>query len=313
MAFQGTGHFRVNDPNAAVQAISKPNADNSDKVRPRLLSKNEYTDEPLTSTSISEAQSSAGQLKTLIQQVLDSNLEISQRIANLEMRTLGYSQDSAPTLAALDIDRDDDSINTIKAVNVTNKGSLPPEERVETFQKIDGNSGKESEDLQGSNFSFTFDQDLNNSRPYARVMKRNSVLSTASSVAHTMSWSCLSGLSLGEISGISVIGLPISTHELWNGHHYITTNKDMARPLDRIEPPTSDGLANEGNHSLSDNEEWPLKAHKGTSFHNGVQSLSDSATFDTGRQVKRVHVRVGERRTEPKRIMLLGTTPIKSR
>lgn len=234
-------------------------------------------------------------------------------MADLEMRTLGYPRDSAPTSAAQDIDRDDDSINTIRAVNDANKGSLPPEERVEAFQKIGGNSGKESEDLQGSSFSFTLDQDLNSSRPYARAMKRKSVWSTASSIAHTMSWSYLSGLSLAEISGISVIGLPISTQELWNAHHYINTNNDMARPLDRTEPPTTDGLANEGNHSLSDNEEWPLKPHKGTSFHNGVQSLSDSATFDTGQQVKRVPVRVGETLTEPKRIMLLGTTPIKSR
>lgn len=234
-------------------------------------------------------------------------------MANLEMRTLGYSQDLAPTSAALDIDRDNDSINTIRAVNHANKGSLPPEERVEAFPKIGGNSGKESEDLQGSSFSFTLDQDLKNSRPYARAMKRNSVWSTASSVAHTMSWSCLSGLSLAEVSGISVIGLPISTQELWNAHHYINTNNDMARPLDRTEPPTTDGLTNEGNYSLLDNEEWPLKPQKTISFHHGVQSLSDSMTFGTGQEVKRVLVRVGETFTEPKRIMLLGTTPIKSR
>ena len=254
------------------------------------------------SMSMEEAQTSAVELA-----------QISQRLTDLEMRTLGYSRSSAPTLAALDTGGDDDSINTTKAANEANKGGIPPEERVETVLATRKRNGKEPEDHQGSSFSFTFDQDLNNSRPYVRAMKRNSMWSIASSAAHTTSWSCLSGLSLAEISDISVIGLPISIQELWNGHHYITADTNFTRPIGKTEPPVTDGLANGGNQSLSENVERSLVARKGTVFHNGVQSLGVSPAFDTDRHVQKPPVTAGGSLIEPKRIILLGTNPIQSR
>lgn len=72
-------------------------------------------------------------------------------------------------------------------------------------------------------FGYSFDQDLNTSRPYTRALQKHGAWSTTSSETHTMGWSCLSGLSLAEISHISVINLPFSPQELWNGHRYFET------------------------------------------------------------------------------------------
>ena len=75
-------------------------------------------------------------------------------------------------------------------------------------------------------FEYPFDQDLKSSRPYTQAMKNHRVWSTASSEIHTMGWSYLSGLSLAEVSHISVINLAFCPQDLWNGHHYPATSVD---------------------------------------------------------------------------------------
>ena len=67
---------------------------------------------------------------------------------------------------------------------------------------------------------FTFDQDLSSSKVYRRARKRGSAESLRSSAAFSFGWSCLSEMSLGDISNISVISLPIHIHELSNQAHY---------------------------------------------------------------------------------------------
>ena len=79
---------------------------------------------------------------------------------------------------------------------------------------------------QRQRFEYSFDQDLNTSRPYTRALQRHGLLSTTSSEIHTMGWSCLSGLSLAEISNISVINLLFCPQDLWNGHHYSEVRTD---------------------------------------------------------------------------------------
>lgn len=252
------------------------------------------------STSIGQAQSSASQLTALIQQVLESNLEMSQRMANLEMRTLGYTQSAAPILTDMDTCRDDESINTMKIAN-------DPKERTdgeqsETSEEPDSNAGKESTGIQMPTFSFTFDHDLNNSRPYARAMKRNSVWSTASSANHTMGWSYLSGLSLADVSEISIIGLP---QELWNGGHYILT--DIAKKCDSEETliPVMDGLAHGRDKSLV-KDDWNL--------YNIARPMGDSAGLGlSDRQATKDPVAAGGRVPEPKKTMFLGVYPTKFR
>ena len=71
-------------------------------------------------------------------------------------------------------------------------------------------------------FTFTFDDDLNNSRPYARVTGRDTLWTPTSSAMYSLGWSYLSGISLTDVSQLSVLGLPIERQDIWNGEHYTT-------------------------------------------------------------------------------------------
>ena len=108
------------------------------------------------SISIGEAQSSASQLQTLIQQVPKVNSETSRRLTNLETQGVGYSRNSIPNLGA-------SNINSVAAEASESK-----------VEDTSGISGTAAQDLQSFSFNFTFDQDLRNSCPYARAGKRNS-------------------------------------------------------------------------------------------------------------------------------------------
>lgn len=260
------------------------------------------------STSIGEARSSAGQLTTLIQQVLESNLEISQRMANLEMRTLGHLESAGRTLVALEINRDDASINTMKVAEDANKDGNAPAQHVETIEETNQDADKESSSDQGPTFSFTFDEDLNRSRPYARAMKRNSVWSTASSAVHTMGWSYLSGLSLAEVSEISVIGLPISPQELWNGDHYVLTDLNIDSIHNRTQVPIMDDLANVQDTGLSKTESESLESRKEIFLYKSTHSVGGRSGLGPGdRQCRKVPVLTGGGLLELKKIILLST------
>ena len=67
---------------------------------------------------------------------------------------------------------------------------------------------------------FTFEKDLEASRPYIRALKRWSSCTATSSVAPSMGWSFFSGISLAEVSCLSAINLPIASQDLWNGDRY---------------------------------------------------------------------------------------------
>jgi len=98
-----------------------------------------------------------------------------------------------------------------------------------TMKKPESDHSGKSNDGILPTFGHTFDEDLNKSRPYTRAFKRQAVWSTTSSAVQTMDWSYLSGLSLADVSQISVIDLPISPKDLWNGQRYSYRAKSIAK------------------------------------------------------------------------------------
>ncbi|MCJ1284042.1 guanine nucleotide-binding protein subunit alpha [Xylographa opegraphella] len=94
-------------------------------------------------------------------------------------------------------------------------------------------------------FSYTFEKDLQASPVYSRANKKHSSLSLPSSGARTTGWSVLSGISLSEVSNLSVFALPIFVNELYN--HQVYAN-DLQRLL-------ADGTA--GNSSGPGSEIFP--------------------------------------------------------
>ena len=146
------------------------------------------------SNSIEDAHASVDALTILVQQVLGSNQEMVERLANME-----------PLLgdAEADIDNNYEIRRGPMPLTITRRQSQrePPEASAQIGQ-----------------FGFTFDYDLRCSRVYARA--RKSAFSLSSSAERSIGWSIFSGLSLADISDLSVISLPISAAELWNGERY---------------------------------------------------------------------------------------------
>lgn len=153
-----------------------------------------------TSTSIEEAQTAVGHLQDLIQQTLRNDQDISRRLANLE--TQNHITASSAISAAGSITSQNDDVSTENPWSQIDKEDF--EASVSRTTVIE----------------FSFESMLQRSRPYTRGLLRNSRCSRTSSVAPSMGWSFFSGLSLADISSISVISLPIWKSELWNGSRY---------------------------------------------------------------------------------------------
>ena len=147
----------------------------------------------------------------MVQQVLESNHSISQQLANTELNSGTYASNTAPS--------------TIRA-NLTTGSSIPTpsvnrdDESLITVRKVEPDLPKDVQQKMPPIFGYVFDQDLANSRPYMRALKRRSMWSLNSSAVQSMGWSYLSGLSLANVSQVSVINLPIRPRNLWNGQHY---------------------------------------------------------------------------------------------
>lgn len=147
----------------------------------------------------------------MMTKLLDSNQDMSQRMTNMERRNLAHP----PNHTARDNGTDTMTIRSAPLTEV-----VKDNESLVTIREVESDPSTEaSKDMQPI-LDHSFDQDLKNSRPYTRASKRPPVWSVASSVVQTVSWSCFSGLSLADMSQISVINLPITPRELWNGQRY---------------------------------------------------------------------------------------------
>lgn len=74
---------------------------------------------------------------------------------------------------------------------------------------------------------FDFETDLGSSRVYRRVKRESMDYSFRSSMASSNIGSMLSGFSLGEVSNISIIALPIYAEDLTNSRHYSFRNNPV--------------------------------------------------------------------------------------
>lgn len=111
----------------------------------------------------------------------------------------------------------------------------------------------------------TFEHDLRSSRVYSRVSrpfnrKSDPYPGSLLSSELSMGWSFFSGMSLADISDISVISLPISATRLWNGSRYrpsldsIRNSNSYGISAVALDPIGKLQLFGESNDSLSDLE-----------------------------------------------------------
>ncbi|KAK0515794.1 hypothetical protein JMJ35_001828 [Cladonia borealis] len=160
-----------------------------------------------TCTSVSEIQSSISNLNTTVQSILANSEDIPRRIASIETKIAGLSRHATSTI---EIPTDtSDGASTIRPTGyvIENDHSPPPD---------DGHIMTQ--------FCIEIQTELEASRVYRRTAKRHSISSFPSGL-HSAAWSALSGVSLAEISGLSVLSLPISYDELWNPQHYTSARE----------------------------------------------------------------------------------------
>ncbi len=147
----------------------------------------------------------------LVNQVLESNEEMSQRLASIRIQSDTAS--SGSTAITCGRGYNDDDASTIRPC-----------------RPDDGNL-LDSELRQTTAFGFAFEQDLQRSRVYRRALIRDAESSVSSSLGRSVGWSLLSGLSLADISCLSVISLPVSGQEIWKSSYYEPGDGHIGHPL----------------------------------------------------------------------------------
>lgn len=147
------------------------------------------------SASVDEARNSVEILTNVVHQVLESNQDILSRIGSLEGRSMHH--------------RDPRIIGGTEVIDDGTSTIVP-----------DGIAESAATQIQDISFAFSFDEDLSSSRVYSRARRRRSAESLRSSAVFSFGWSCLSDLSLGDVSEIPVISLPIDINEIPNRSHY---------------------------------------------------------------------------------------------
>lgn len=184
-----------------------------EKAVAALLSRLQYSKTSLslmistmTHQSMENAQRSMSRLTDVVRQLLERNREISERLGCMELETSDCRSTIVRTTRksiSEELIEDYESIVTVRQLNAS------PSEG-----KANG--------LEASRSSAEFESLLESSRPYVRASRRPGPSSATSSVVQTLGWSCLSGLSLAEVSNISIMELALDKNRVWNSTRYDT-------------------------------------------------------------------------------------------
>ncbi|KAK3381861.1 hypothetical protein B0H63DRAFT_476747 [Podospora didyma] len=123
-----------------------------------------------------------------------------------------------------------------------------------------------------SRFSLPFETHLNDSRVYRRAVRNTMDYSMRSSVLNPYAWSVFTGLSLSNISDISVLCLPIYPEDITNPQHYsfgsVTSIPAVADLPESVPGPLMQGLSN--------------AAHTGSIFQECIKARMRLSQLDLG-------------------------------
>ena len=183
---------------AKFQELDNFDVEHSSEVR-SPIKRSAYWESTHTDDSDSDLQANDSR-----RELLESNRELSRRLANLEDRFDASSILSRrKSHAWSQIHQQDDTGSKLAGTffrQAHDKNSIPTSE--------------------SSVLRFEFESDLEASRVYRKAQRDTVDFSFRSSIARTHTWSTLSDLSLSDISAISVIALPMYSSDITNGYHY---------------------------------------------------------------------------------------------
>jgi len=147
--------------------------------------------------TMEEAHTSSRQLEGTVHEVLTTNRDMSIRLRRLEMQLSTAAGSNSLGAGSF--------VGTLND-NMTTRSLIEDRARDQAI-------------TQTVTYGYTFDEDLQTSWVYARAANRQSNLSPPSET-RSIGWSFFSGISLANISNISVVSLPIAVQEICNGHSY---------------------------------------------------------------------------------------------
>ncbi|KAI3318244.1 P-loop containing nucleoside triphosphate hydrolase protein [Xylariaceae sp. AK1471] len=189
--------------------------------------------------SDTEAQQCRLSLHEMMQKIIDENKELRTRIDQLGSFVMSSAHSTATTfggpvatpggrsIAEGTIGEDDDGTSTIRGVEVSSSTTTNHASHRYSvswpvpISSVLGTLPSRSE----PNFSLPFEYELAQSWVYSRVRRTECDISFTTS--HPMSgiWSMLSGLSLSQVSSISIIALPITLNDVSNSSWYKPSNQ----------------------------------------------------------------------------------------
>ena len=193
----------------------------------------------LSSASTQAAQTSILNLTSAVEQILQSSEDVSRRVASLETR-LATPIRYADSMLRAPLDNDYSSNNIFlgkdkwdhdmfgHSIRHIEDREEPPQERIDTTSSNTPRSQNSPREQQSSSpiglqvvpFDPTLESELYASRVYSRNTHRHSISSFCSTQNSATGLSVLSGLSISQVSTLSVVSLPILCHELWNPQQY---------------------------------------------------------------------------------------------
>ncbi|SCO80805.1 uncharacterized protein FRV6_05018 [Fusarium oxysporum] len=154
----------------------------------------------LQSDSSETAKEHQEQLSNNVKVLLDSNDALSRRLMNIEDAL------DAQTIISRRM-----SILSLSA---------SPSQNTSQQSTAESPATSISTDTSLAISKFDFEDDLESSRVYRRAVRETMDFSFRSSIARSHNWSVFSGLSLGDISIMSVIALPVYQDDITNAEHY---------------------------------------------------------------------------------------------
>ncbi|ORY08220.1 hypothetical protein BCR34DRAFT_570096 [Clohesyomyces aquaticus] len=155
-----------------------------------------------------EAARSQETLELLVEQLLESNKTLCKRLNNLE-----------------------DTFDARSTIRVRSDGqSIFTQEDNATITTARSANGNQTSILEAIKVRFAFDEDLQSSRVYSRIRDSCCDRSFVSSAIRTHAWSVFSGLSLADISIISVVALPLYREDVRNQDYYVFGDNRAADP-----------------------------------------------------------------------------------
>lgn len=149
----------------------------------------------------------------------------SQRTLELQMNTLLNSNHALAAKVRVLEDALSVRSPTIRSSWHTSPATTPDSDTTSVVD-FDKDAAEETSARQSrlSKRSFTsvlrFRRDLEASRVYRRVKRTESLYTVSSSIIGSAAWSVFSGLSLADVSVVSVIALPVYASDIQNAQHY---------------------------------------------------------------------------------------------